>query len=175
MSAEPPALPPSGEECICCANRGVLSPVKVDGQPDAMHSRLSRRSAQAVLSAMPCSYSEDDVAALSGLPGPLVSELLSRPHGPGDRGYGRDAEVYTAESVLQARIAVCMLDHGVRYRYIRAAMRASSSVSDLEAALEIWRHYQDSGLRKRAGACSRRTWWQRKVRGATSTVLRRER
>ena len=32
MNAQPPPLPLSGETCLCCSNRGVLPPAKLDGQ-----------------------------------------------------------------------------------------------------------------------------------------------
>jgi hypothetical protein len=141
-----------------------------------MPSRLSPRTTPAPPSVEPpSSYNEDEVATLSGLPGPLVSELLPRQPGSTDRAYDRGAEVYTAESVLQARIAVCMLDHGVRYCYIRAAMRNPHSAADLDATLKVWRQYQKDGRRRRIEARSRRAWWRSKRLSASATRRRIER
>lgn len=65
---------------------------------------------------------EWEVAELSGLPGPLVAELL--PHLPTLQDYCTHAELYDADSVYKARMAVLMMRCGIRMRYIRAAMAA---------------------------------------------------
>jgi hypothetical protein len=88
---------------------------------------------------------EQEVAELSGLPGPLVEDdLLPRLPTPPDIAYHRGAQVYTAESVVKARIAAYMLAFGIRYRYISAGMREPLSDTQLERVLGIWRHIHHS-------------------------------
>ncbi|WP_139803391.1 hypothetical protein [Mycobacterium avium] len=106
--------------------------------------------------------SEQEVAARSGLPGPLVAELLPRLPTPGDIAYDRTAALYTADSVLKAQIATCMLEFGVRYRYIRAAMFEPLSTAELEEVLGMWRK------RRRRNLLAIRTASAGRAGGATS-------
>jgi hypothetical protein len=82
---------------------------------------------------------EREVAARSGLPGPLVAELLPQLPVPPGIAYDRTAALYTADSVIKAQIAVYMLAAGIRCRYIRAAMFEPASPAQLERDHVLWR------------------------------------
>ena len=57
---------------------------------------------------------------MSGLPRPLVFDLL--PRLPSAQAYSPAAELYDADSIYRARIAVQMLRVGLRLNDIRAAL-----------------------------------------------------
>jgi hypothetical protein len=106
---------------------------------------VSRRTAGGAAGGLSTRWlSEDEVADLTGLPGPLVAELLPRLPSPPGISYDRTAEMYPFESVLKAQIAVYMLEFGVRYPYIRAGMLEVLSTAELGQLLATWRQHHYS-------------------------------
>jgi hypothetical protein len=81
---------------------------------------------------------ERDIARLSGLPGPLIAELIPHLPTPDAGGYSTDAEVYTEDSVHRARLAAMLLRSGIRLRYIRIAMDQPQTSEQLKDACERW-------------------------------------
>lgn len=81
---------------------------------------------------------ERDISRLSGLPGPLVAELVPHLPTPEVGGYSTDAEVYTEDSVHRARLAALLLRCGIRLRYIRMAMDPAQTSEQLKDACERW-------------------------------------
>jgi len=72
-----------------------------------------------------------ETSRLSGLPGPLVHELIA-PQPAHDDRYHRQAEVYTEHSVRQAEAAVELLAAGIRFPLIRAALDDPATIAALE-------------------------------------------
>ncbi|EUA17281.1 MULTISPECIES: hypothetical protein [Mycobacterium] len=119
--------------------------------------------------------SEVEVAARSGLPGPLVAELLPQLPTPPQIGYDRTAAVYTADAVLKAQIAVLILDFGIRYRYVRAAVLQPRSTAQLRESLEVWQQLlAGSRQSRRPGrvAAGRAGRWPAGVFAAAFAVVR---
>lgn len=64
---------------------------------------------------------EDEIGTRSGLPGPVVAELLqphSHPAGPGGAGEPQ----YRIEDALRVKIAAYMFTVGIRWRFVQAAI-----------------------------------------------------
>jgi hypothetical protein len=80
---------------------------------------------------------ESDVAHRSGLPGPLVEELIPRLPTPLGVDYN-GAEVYDEDSVYRARLAVLMLSRGIRLRFVRLAMGNPMTLAELKQACQRW-------------------------------------
>ena len=72
---------------------------------------------------------EKDIVRLTGLPGPLVSELL--PRLPSLDDYSTAAAVYHPDSIYRAQIAVSLLHAGIRMPLIRASVSEPLSHEDL--------------------------------------------
>lgn len=85
-------------------------------------------------------FTERDISHLSGLPGPLVAELLPRPPAPDAAGYTAVAEVYDEASIYRARLALMLLRAGIRLRYIRLVMHQPQTTEQLKDACEQWEH-----------------------------------
>ncbi|MDX1886837.1 hypothetical protein [Mycolicibacterium sp. 120270] len=81
---------------------------------------------------------ERDVAQRSGLPGPLVADLLPRLPTPIDVDYTDTAQVYDEDSAYRARLAVHMLHNGIRLRFIRLAVREPMTLAELKRACQQW-------------------------------------
>src|SRR5690625_409023 len=93
--------------------------------------------------------SELDVARLSGLPGPLVHELV--PHEPPDTDdYHCGAKVYPQGSVELAKAAGDLLSHGVRFPVIRAVMQHPAPPAGQDLPSRAPRHNREGAPR---------SWW----------------
>jgi hypothetical protein len=100
-------------------------------------SRPLKRVADAAAGAdVPRWLNEWAVAELSGLPGPLVAELL--PCLPTLQDYCAHNELYDADSVYKARMAVLMMRCGIRMSYIRAAMAEPVAREDMAWCSRQW-------------------------------------
>lgn len=76
--------------------------------------------------------SEDQVAAASGLTGPLVSILIPR------AAYSSEAALYDEVGLWRAKVAKMLLEHGIRMNYVQVAMREPLSCGQLRATLEAF-------------------------------------
>lgn len=76
--------------------------------------------------------SESQVAAESGLAGPLVSMLIPC------AAYGSPAELYDELGLWRAKVAKLLLDHGIRMNYVQLAVREPLSCGQLRATLEAF-------------------------------------
>lgn len=82
-------------------------------------------------------YCESDIVAHTGLPGPLVAELLPRlPTLPGE--YNTAAKVYDADTFDRALLVTQMLRAGVRLRFIRIAIAQPMTADQLSASIAEW-------------------------------------
>ena len=82
-------------------------------------------------------FTEDEVAARVGLPGPIIAELI-QPAVPA-AGSSSDARRFGEADVIRAQVAALMLAYGVRWKWVQTAMRESPTHPDaLHAALDYW-------------------------------------
>lgn len=79
---------------------------------------------------------ELDVIRESGLPGPLIRDLLPRLES--DMAYHTNAPVYSAESVDRACIARDMIAAGIRYDLVRFCAKEPISGDDLADMRARW-------------------------------------
>ncbi|MFV8233992.1 hypothetical protein [Mycolicibacterium fortuitum] len=79
---------------------------------------------------------ELDVMRKSGLPGPLIRDLLPRLES--DMAYHTSAPVYGAESVDRACIARDMIAAGIRYDLVRFCAKEPISVDELADVRARW-------------------------------------
>lgn len=84
-------------------------------------------------------FSQDDLAEQTGLYGPLVHEFLSWMRLPlADDGCDASTAVYTFDALVKAHVAAVMLQVGIRFPLIRAAMHESTPVQESLHDLAMW-------------------------------------
>ncbi len=76
--------------------------------------------------------SEDQVAAESGLSGPLVAVLIP------SAANGSPVELYDELGLWRAKVAKLLLDHGIRMNYVQLAVREPLNCDQLRATLEAF-------------------------------------
>ena len=82
-------------------------------------------------------YSELDIVAKTGLPGPLVADLLPRlPTPPG--GYSNRAQVYDPDSIQRALLVIQMLRVGIRLRFIHMVMAHPMTAEQITDGIAEW-------------------------------------
>lgn len=82
-------------------------------------------------------FTEDEVAARVGLPGPIIAELIQ----PANPIAARSAEArrFGEDDVVRAQVAALMLAYGVRWHWVHTAMQNAPTHPDaLRAALDFW-------------------------------------
>lgn len=82
-------------------------------------------------------YSELDIVAKTGLPGPLIADLLPRLPTPSGV-YSNCAQVYDTDSVQRARLVLQMLRVGVRLRFIRMVMAQPMTADQITDGIAEW-------------------------------------
>lgn len=84
--------------------------------------------------------SGDQVAAASGLTGPLVSALIPlAPTVDASGPYHSAAKVYDETGLWRAKVAKLLLDSGIRHHYVQVAVREPLTVAQLQATIEEFR------------------------------------
>lgn len=97
---------------------------------DLYLQRMASTNAGGLLSAR-------QVAAESGLAGPLVSTLIPRASGiTEDVTHSPEAEVYDEVGLWRAKVAKLLLDHGIRMQLVHVAVREPLSCEQLRATVE---------------------------------------
>lgn len=82
-------------------------------------------------------FTEDEIAARVGLPGPVIAELI-QPAAP-TAGGSAAARRFGDADVVRAQVAALMLAYGVRWQWVRTAMQDSPTHPEaLRAALDFW-------------------------------------
>lgn len=85
----------------------------------------------------PMQFTEHEVAARVGLPGPIIAELIP-PAGPAPSGPA-EARRFGEADVIRAQVAALMLAYGVRWQWVHTAMQNTPTHPDaLRAALDFW-------------------------------------
>lgn len=79
--------------------------------------------------------SEDQVAAESGLAGPLVSTLIPRAAAITENTYSSEAAVYDEVGLWRAKVAKLLLNHGIRMDLVHLAVREPLSLQELRATV----------------------------------------
>lgn len=81
--------------------------------------------------------SEREIAARTGLPGPMIAALL--PHLPTPpNGYSSSQPLYTSDSMQRARLASLMLRTGIRTQLIQTAVGELLTPEQLATAIARW-------------------------------------
>jgi len=82
-------------------------------------------------------YTERDITAQTGLPGPYVADLLPhRPTPPGE--YYTTTPLYGTNSIELAQLANQMLRVGVRRHYIRSAVTQPMTADQIARGIAAW-------------------------------------
>ncbi|MBY0285579.1 MAG: hypothetical protein K2X52_00285 [Mycobacteriaceae bacterium] len=116
-------------------DRTVSRPQRLDLQP-AGRVRVSGPNTSDGKHAMQ-QFTEDEVAARVGLPGPIIAELI-QPAVP-TAGSLADARRFGEADVIRAQVAALMLAYGVRWHWVHTAMQNTPTHPDaLRAALDFW-------------------------------------
>lgn len=76
--------------------------------------------------------SENQVAAESGLAGPLVSMLIPR------AAHGSEAKPYDEVALWRAKVAKLLLENGIRMNYVQVAVREPLDCDQLRATIEAF-------------------------------------